>query len=142
MFDEGRKLRQGGRKGRRNLKVIIHGEQPQSKSFSLSLPNTGFPRAPGPSPMAPTPSFKLWVISPIHPKPSSLPSQTDAITKNPDVVQGHDLSTWAHMHACTHTHTYTHTHTHTHIKKHGLASQKVTTLSQAKHSLFKGICPS
>ena len=105
MFDEGRKLRQGGRKGRRNLKVIIHGEQPQSKSFSHSLPNTGFPRAPGPSPMAPTPSFKLWVISPIHPKPSSLPSQTDAVTKNPDVVQGHDLSTWAHMHAHTHTHT-------------------------------------
>lgn len=57
--------------------------------------------------MAPTPPFKLWVTSPIHPKSSPLPSQTDAVTKNPDVVQGHDLSTWAHMR--THTYTYTHT---------------------------------
>ena len=50
-------------------------------------------------------NFMLYVFS--HPKPSPLPSQTDAVTKNSDVVQGHDLSTWAH----THTHTYTHTHT-------------------------------
>lgn len=126
MFDEGRKLRWGGRKGRRNLKVIIHGEQPQSKSFSLSLPNTGFPRAPSSSPMAPTPSSKLWVISPIHPNLPHCPARQMLSLRI--LMLSKDM-TLAHGHTCTH------------IKKHGLASQ-VTTLSQAEHSLFKGICPS